>query len=204
MNEARQVRSPVRLSLTVSEDLLPRFCLLTGSGFIVRAAAGCSVHDLLCGPLGIAGDYLEQRIQTIFLNGTVVDDPRAATVPADSTIALSAAMPGIAGIMLRKGSPYASMRSQISHAGRDAGRAADGRSRLVIKLFNMVQVELGPAMLRRGVQIPGKALADLFRGRSKAFFPGVLAARIDDAPMEPRAVFETNWTDQEVLLHLGS
>jgi hypothetical protein len=159
---------------------------------------------LLCQQLDVPADYLERRIQTVFLNGRVVDDPAVATVPAGSTIALSAAMPGVAGAMLRKRSPYAAMRSPISHPSRDADREAGRQGRLVVKLFNMVRDELGPTMLRRGIQIPGKALTDLFRGRSKAFRRGILAAQIDDAPVSPALLLETNWADQELLLQVSS
>ena len=194
----------VRLSLRVKEDALPRFCLLTGGGFAVCARTGCSIRDLLCGQLGVPTDYLEKRIQTVFLDGNVVDDPAIATVPAGSTIALSAAMPGVAGAMFRKDSPYASMRNQISHADREADREADRRGRLVIKLFNMLQGELGPTMLRRGVQIPGKALSGLFRGRSEAFRPGILAARIDDAPISPGVLVEMSWEGHDLFLRVSS
>ena len=204
MSRDQDLQPLTRLSLSVTEDVLPRFCLLFGGGFTVLARTGCSVRDLLCGQLDVPADYLERRIQTVFLNGRVVDDPAAATVPAGATIALSAAMPGVAGAMLRKHSPYAAMRIPISHPDRDADWEADRPGRVVIKLFNMVRDELGPTMLRRGVQIPGKALADLFRGRSNAFRPGILAARIDDAPVSPGLLFETNWADQELLLRVSS
>jgi len=198
------MQPPVHLHLKVREELLPRFCLLTGGGFIVRARTGRSIQDLLCGQLGIPPDYLEKRIQTIFLNGKAVDDPEAATVSPGSTIALSAAMPGIAGAMFRRESAYAAMRSEISHANRDADHPVDDQSRPVIKLFNAVQVELGPSMLRRGIQIPGRALSNLFRDRSDAFRPGILRARIGDAPISPDDLLERDWEDQDIVLHVGS
>jgi hypothetical protein len=204
MSRDQDTQPLIRLSLSVTRDELPRFCLLFGGGFTVLARTGCSIRDLLCGQLDVPADYLEKGIQTVFLNGRVVDDPAVATVPDGATIALSAAMPGVAGAMFRKRSPYASMRSPISHPNRPSDRQADRQGRLVIKLFNMVRDELGPTLLRRGIQIPGKALTDLFRGRSNAFRPGILAARIDDAPVSPDLLFETDWTDQELLLQVSS
>jgi hypothetical protein len=204
MEEGTRTPPLKRLSLRVTEDLLPRFCLLLGGGFTIDARCGCSIRDLLCSELGVPADYLEGRIQTIFLNGRVVDDPAAATVPAGSTIALSAAMPGVAGAMLRKRSPYAAMRRPISHPHRDADRPADRRGPVVIKLFNMVRDELGPALLGRGIQIPGRALNRLFRARSDAFLSGILSARIDDNAISPERLLATNWADQEILLDVSS
>lgn len=204
MEEDKYTQPPTHLHLEVREELLPRFCLLTGGGFIVRAKTGRSVRDLLCGQLGIPPDYLEKRILTIFLNGKAVDDPGAATVGPGSTIALSAAMPGIAAAMFRKKSAYAAMRSEISHANRDADHPVDDQSRLLIKLFNAVQVELGPSMLRRGIHIPGRALANLFRGRSDAFRPGILTARIGDDAVSPDDLLERDWRGQGVVLQVRS
>jgi hypothetical protein len=59
-------------------------------------------------------------------------------------------------------------------------------------------------MLRRGIQIPGKALTDLFRGRSKAFHAGIVAARIDGAAVRPGLIFERDWAGKELLLQVGS
>ena len=191
-----------RLSLRVTPDVLPRFCLLFGGGCTVFASTGCSIRDLLCEQLGVSSDYLERRIQTVFLNGRVVDDPALATVPAGSTIALSAAMPGVAGAMLRRRSPYAPMRSQISHPEPDADREAARQGAVLIKLFNIIRDELGPRLLRRGIQIPGKALNKLFRTRSNAFRPGILVAQLDDVPISASDLVEIDWANQQIVLRV--
>ena len=72
------------VSLVVEEHLFPRFCLLTGSSMKVRTRSGCSVADLLCGQLGTDPRYLAERIQTIFLDGRVVDHPETAIVRSGS------------------------------------------------------------------------------------------------------------------------
>ena len=204
MKEDEYMQPLVHLHLRVRADLLPSFCLLAGGGFTVCARTGRSIRDLLCRQLEIPPDYLEKRIQTIFLDGKAVDDPDITIVRPNSTIALSAAMPGIAGAMFRKGSACATMRTQIVQVNRDADRVVECRGRLVIKLFNMVQVEIGPMMLRRGMQIPGAALSDLFEGRTDAFRSGILTARLGHAPVSTRDLFERDWKDQDVVLHVGS
>ena len=61
------------LSLHVNTKQVPLFFQLLGHGFCINVKTGCSVKELLCDQLGIKTDYLAQRIQTIFLNGKVVD-----------------------------------------------------------------------------------------------------------------------------------
>lgn len=194
----------VRLSLEVSPAFLPQWCLLAGSGFTIRARTGCTLMELLCGELEIPAEYLHGRIQTIFLNASVVDDPGTTAVPAGSTIALSAAMPGIAGIMFRRSSPYAAMRGGITHIGGHPGGSSPRDSHVVLKLFNMLQSELGPRLLSNGGQVSGKALTDLLRGRSDTFRRGIVRASIDDAPVSPDVLFEIDWVDRNVFLQIGS
>jgi hypothetical protein len=95
------------------------------------------------------------------------------------------------------------MRRPISHPHRDADRAVDRRGPVVIKLFNMVRDELGPALLGRGIRIPGRALNRLFRGRSNAFLRGILSARIDGDQVSANDLVEIDWGDQEIVLDVS-
>ena len=88
------------LSLFVKSKLIPFFFQLLGQGFLVNAPTNCSIRDLIIDCLGIPDDYLEERIQTLFLNGSVVDDLNSCNIKEGSTLALSGAMPGLAGAVL--------------------------------------------------------------------------------------------------------
>ena len=77
------------LSIFVKSNLIPFFFQLLGQGFIVNAPANCSIRNLITDSLGIPDDYLEERIQTLFLNGNVVDDLNACIIKEGSTLALS-------------------------------------------------------------------------------------------------------------------
>ncbi|MBM4091944.1 MAG: hypothetical protein FJ276_21315, partial [Planctomycetes bacterium] len=90
-------RVDTHLLLIVSDEAIRRFCLLTALGFNVEISAACTLRRFLCDRLQIEPDYLETRIQTVFLNFRAVDDPDAAMVTAGSTVGLSGPMPGIAG-----------------------------------------------------------------------------------------------------------
>ena len=200
MTDSSATSAPVRISLTVTRDVFERFCLLTGGGFRIRARLGCSVRDLLCLQLGVDSTYLDERIQTIFLNGQAVDDPDAAFMTPASTLALSAAMPGIAGAMLRKKSRYAPMRTELSYGCPRAGPDENAEGDVVVKLFNLLQRELGPQFLRRGIRIPGQALHLLLAGRWEAFRAGIVAAEIFAEAVPSRVLFDTDWANREVVL----
>lgn len=55
------------------------------------------------GVLGLPHFYVEERIQTLLLNGLAVDDPDTAVLESGARLALSAAMPGVLGATLRRG-----------------------------------------------------------------------------------------------------
>jgi len=192
------------VSLTVGNDLLPRFCLLTGAGFKVDVPSGCSVRELICRRLHVPPDYLDNRIQTILVDSATVDDPDTALVSPGMTVALSAAMPGLAGAILRKAGPYAAMREGVTYDGRNAGDAATREGSVLVKLFNVVQQELGPGLLRRGILIPGGVLDNFLCRSADTLRRGILAAQVDGEPVPPHELFNICWADREVRLSVRS
>jgi len=200
MSDTRVAEILARVSLTATPVVCEKFCLLTGGGFRIQARLGCSVRELLCGQLGVEAEYLDSRIQTIFLNGQVVDDPAAALVPPGSTIALSAAMPGVAGAMLRKRSRYAPMRSRLTYASPAPAPGPEIAGDVVLQFFNLLQRELAPRFLRRGILIPGRALRGLLARRWDSFRGGIVAAEVSGEPVAPNALLDMDWMNREVLL----
>ena len=148
-------KSADRLSLIVESKLVPLFFQLLGHGFSLNVQTGCSVKELLCNQLGIHEDYLAQRIQTIFLNAKVVDDVNSAIVDRDATLALSGAMPGLVGAILRSGGFYAPMRSQISHQKNEPTLQLKN-GKITLKLWNLVVKEIGPVFLESGIWVQGE------------------------------------------------
>ncbi len=138
------------------------FYPLLQRGFQVKTRLGCSVRSFLSDDLGIEPDYIENRIQTVFLNGHPVDDVEKTTVTDGAALALSAAMPGLVGATMRRSGVLASFRDTITYQANDAC-ASDGEGFVTIKLFNLLVRELGPGFLKRGVWMDSGALADLFK-----------------------------------------
>src|SRR5450759_2624803 len=61
------------------------FSPLLQRGVFCPLAARCSVQDFLTGQLGIAPAYVRDRIATVFVDGSVVDDLETATLQPGST-----------------------------------------------------------------------------------------------------------------------
>lgn len=137
-------------------------------GVRVEILAGSSIRQVIVDQLGIAEDYLENRVQTLFLNGRPVDDVDAMKVSDGSILALSAAMPGLAGATLRKGGKYAAFRQQISFGG-DSPIPVLRKGRMILKLFNQVAEEQGPVVLTKGIGISGGNLLEVIRKAQDQF-----------------------------------
>ncbi|MFH1489147.1 MAG: hypothetical protein ABII06_09595 [Pseudomonadota bacterium] len=167
------------LRLTVDADLIPGFFEFLQKGVTVKAPVGCSVKAFLCDQLGLSPDYVEKRVQTCFLDGKAVDDMNTAMIKTGATLSLSGALPGLLGATLRKGSFYASMRTQISHQDGEC-ETGSGEGEILLKLFNLVTREIGPELLRQGVRVQGRDLEDFFKRQGNFFWSRCKAISIDD------------------------
>ena len=183
-----------KINMTVKPDRMSLFSSLLGQGFTLKVQTGISVRDLLCRQIGVSDDYLDQRIQTIFLDGKVVDNVDTAKIRKGSALALSAALPGLAGATLR-------MRSQISHKNNTTD-GADENGTVMLKLFNIVALELGPMFLKRGIWIDGKNLENFFRRVPDSFWDGCLTAEMDGISLDVRKISLMEWKQKPAFLKL--
>lgn len=167
-----------QLDLQVKASCLPLFFPLFEKGVVLSVETGCSVKDFLCGQLGISDEYLDQRIQTLFLDFHPVDDVETAVVRDGSTLALSAAMPGLVGATMRKGGRYAAFRQDISQC-RDDDEVCKAAGRVTLKMFNMVASELGGRFLEAGVEIDADDLKWIVDRNSKVLPVGIVTALLD-------------------------
>ena len=187
------------LLLSFEPDRIFIFFQLLENGFIIKGKVGCSVKEFLCNRIFIGQDYLDKRIQTIFLNGKPVDDVNSAIVKDGSTISLSAAMPGLAGAMMRRGGALASMRSGISYVPAETGfDSFEGK--VTIKFFNLISRELGPEFLNRGIIIDGKTLAGFIGANRKVIEEGLFSAETDGVKIETEKLFDIKWENKAELL----
>jgi hypothetical protein len=150
------------LTLQLDADQLHAFFPLLQKGVAVPATVGCTLKSLLCDQFAIPADYVTDRITTIFLDNSPVDDLDRTIIHDGSRVTLSAAMPGLVGATMRRGGFYAALRQGISHV-LDSGAAADEGGTVRIKLFNLLLAELGPLILARGLILEQGEMSDLLK-----------------------------------------
>lgn len=155
------MKSSVKVQLKLPALAADRFTAIWGAGVGIVTQSGILLTDLLCDQLGIDRSYVDNRIQTVFVNGRAVDRLETVYLSNRNVVALSAAMPGLVGATFRKQGLLASFREGISHhpttpLSQDAGDIV-----VRLKLFNLVARELGPPLLQQGVRIKGKILEEL-------------------------------------------
>ena len=193
------------LYFILQAELIPRFFPLLEQGFGVRVFVGCSIRDLLCGQLGLQDEYLDNRIQTLFLNGKAVDDVDSTLVNDGAVLALSAAMPGIMGACLRKGGLYAPMRSNISRE-KSRKKIASDISRqygeVVIKLFNLLLKEAGPVFFKRGILVGADNLQELLSKYQDELRAGISSARLEGKDIDFNDLSKKEWESRMVFLKL--
>jgi len=138
------------LAIELPSEQLHAFFPLLQKGVAVPATVGGSLRSLLCDQFAIPPDYVTDRITTLFLDNSPVDDLDHTIIRDGSRVTLSAAMPGLVGATMRRGGFYSALRQGISHIIENS--AATGQSGIVrLKLFNLLLAELGPLVLARGL-----------------------------------------------------
>jgi hypothetical protein len=180
------------LRLIVKQGVIPFFFPLLQKGVLIEARLGCNIRSFVHEQLGFSNEYIDQRIQTFFLDGKAVDDIDSALIPDRATLALSASMPGLLGATLRKGSYYAAMRSAISYTPAKTS-PLPSRGMVTVKLFNLLISEMGAVILGRGVWVEGKDLQEFLSKRSKAFWSGCLEIAAWGNKTDPSGLAGITW-----------
>lgn len=171
--QSSEAGSYPHLAFVVAEPLVSSFFLLLQQGVMIRSRVGCSVEVFLREELKAAPGTIE-KIQSIVLDGKPVDDIGTALLHDGSTLALSAAMPGLVGATLRRGGAYSSFRSAITY--HETGNTCmSGEGWVKVKLFNLLMAELGPDLLRKGVLLRSDDLLGFLDERAHEFRHGCIA-----------------------------
>lgn len=163
------------------------FLSLLQEGFFVKVPAGSSIRSLLCTHLGVTEEYVANGIQTVLLDGRPVDDLDAAAPMEGSRLGLSAAMPGLAGAMVRRGSGLAALRESITHkAGETWCRG--GTVTVEVRLYNLVMRDLGPLLLSQVIEISQSRFHEFLKRQHQSFWEGVRSVVRDGACLDVLAL----------------
>ena len=189
------------IEMTIPAELVSRFYPLLVAGIRINARTVCSIKDLLCRQIGIGEEYLEKRIQTIFLDYKPIDDVDAPVVLDGSILSLSAAMPGLVGATLRRGGHLAAMRAQISHSQKETTEN-DPNSKVTLKLFNLTTRDIGAFFLAQGIWISGKDFEDVLKTYGSELQKGCRMASLDKQEIDVEKLLGMDWKSKEVFLKI--
>jgi hypothetical protein len=158
---------------------------------MIRRRVGCPVDSFLRQELGAEPDTIEM-IQSVILDGKPVDDIGSAIVRDGSTLALSAAMPGLVGATMRRGGAYGSLRSAITYH-ETAQAAPAGQGWVTVKLFNLLMAELGPSLLRGQVRVASSVLLGLLAELPEDFWRGCRRISHDGVAVDQDQLLDVGW-----------
>ena len=194
-------REVTHLVVHVKRDGICTFRPLLRQGVRLEEQVGCTVGEFLTHQMGLSPEYVEERIQTIFLDGRPVDDITTAVIGHGSTLSLSAAMPGLAGAALRRGGFFAPMRFQIS-LGKGLQPAVKEKGRVTLKLFNAVAEDLASPLLGRGVYVEGEVVGRFLGKQTDEFWAECDRITLNGIPVGKDDLVGSEWENADVFLQV--
>jgi len=181
----------------IEPTLFPKFFEILQGGFMVKCRVGISIKTLLCEELGLTPAYVMGRISTIFLEGKPVDDIESAIIKDGSSLALSAAMPGLVGATMRREGVYSSLRSSITYEEKHSNYLSK-EGLISLKLYNLLIDELGPLLLKRGIFVKSTELSAFLTKQPDDFWRGCKEILLGGKPVERSVLQKSNlpaWCD---------
>ena len=144
------------LTISLLREMATGFASLLQHGILYAVDQPVDIHSFLLSLPGFSSEYLEKTVQTIFINGTAADS-LDHPLGCGETLALSAAMPGLAGAIFRRHGRHSSLRSQTASKELSGNR---GAGYITLKLFNSVAVDRVFNLMSEGILIHSQAFYD--------------------------------------------
>ncbi len=184
--------------LLVEPEVLTKFTTLLQNGIYLEAEQGETIGGLLNTLPGFTEEYVNQRVQTIFLNGLPADDLQQQLFGTEAVIAISAAMPGLAGAIFRKDGVHSSLRTETA-AKLSQTAPSDQSIKIRLKLFNMIAREKGAQILDDGCMIMASAL-EKFLAYRPPLLAGIKEITINDRSTDPHVLTSLLQPEQMIQL----
>jgi hypothetical protein len=186
------------LSLELAEDQLASLFLLLQNGFFIEACVGCSIKEFFSDRLGLSPDYIQNRIQGIFLDGKPTDHIETAIIRDGARLTLSGTMPGLAGMALKSG-PLAVFRHGITH--RETGDYSySGDGVVQLKLLNLLMKDMGPQLLKKGLYIRSSDLAGYLGNLPTEFWQECKIASLDGEKVSAELFQDGLWLPESKMV----
>ncbi|MDR1578545.1 MAG: hypothetical protein LBT86_10045 [Deltaproteobacteria bacterium] len=141
----------------VIDQASPGWSLLSQSGVWVDCQVGQSLDSLLRQDFALKPLELE-RIETLILDGSAVDNPSQVVVKDGSRLALAAGVPGVVGLAMKKNSALRALRSSITRRPQELPKATQP-GRVQLALYGLALDALGAHFLAKGFWVTFKQLA---------------------------------------------
>ncbi len=177
------------------------FSSLLQGGFVAKSCVDVSLTDLLHDQFGLSHVYIEERIKTVFLEGKPVDDFETTIIRDGSTLALSAAMPGLVGAVFRKGGVLSPLRSTISHRGSDTV-VCSRQGSVCFKLFNLLTGEIGAVFMAQGIYIRPEVAKRFFSLQPDTFWQSCKTGRINGENVPKAQLMDMDWSGLDGLVSI--
>jgi hypothetical protein len=191
------------LELVLAGNRLKPFFPLLERGVTVMLEGETSVKSFLCDQLGLDPEFVETYVATIFLNGQPVDKIDQATLGNGDRLALSGAMPGLVGSVMRRSGLTSSFRSGISYRERERQRQTIGRAAIRVKVFNLVLAALAEPILRHGVIIGRDEWEDLLKGVGPDFWDNCRKVKLNGQEVRPQGEAPLAWPENVSWINLS-
>ena len=170
---------PPLLTLNLQPAAVAGFASLLQHGILFAIDGPVPLVPFLLSVPGFSEDYIERTVQTIFING-VAADSLDRDLAAGTTLALSAAMPGLAGAIFRRQGIHASLRSRPRDSKHPAPGDASGF--ITLKLFNQIATDRVADLLAATILVTGKSWYDFVAMRTALLQPPT-TVHLDNVPM---------------------
>ncbi len=189
------------ISLLVTTESLGKFTTLLQSGIFIHVQQGESIDGLLDSLPGFSEKYIGERVQTIFVDGLPADDLAQEFTNKETVLAISAAMPGVAGAIFRKGGIHAALRTGT--AKQTTATSVQTSLTVRLKLFNVIAKERGGALLANGCFMQSDSL-EKFLNYRPFLAKDIQDIVIDGQKTTMKALLETLAANKKIALTINS
>lgn len=188
------------IDFSMTHKDLPGWTTLLSGGVTLERTVNLDMRTFITRELNIEDAYLNERIQTIFLNASPVDDVDTAIVRDGIELTLCSAMPGAMGICMRRDSPLKAYRPSITHCEDCEALVDPTPGRIHLKMFNFIAREQGATILGGSVVLDGPRLREHLESRDASFWNNVESVSLNGKAIAPEELGLLLGTPGEVRL----